>query len=99
MNLLIGSKTFKFLCKTIILSAMLVMLLIVTGMMPYLINLGTAIFTGNMQVAIRYGFGVFGFVVGFMVAILVLIIGLAPILILLAFVYSQWKRRRSENNE
>lgn len=98
MNQFTGNKTIKFLSNTIILSAILTMLLIITGMMPYLINLATAILTGDTEAVIRYGFGAIGLVVGFIVAILGLIIGLASIPITLAIIYTLWKRRRSASN-
>lgn len=91
MNQRTKSKTYKILRNNIILSVILTILLIVTGVMPYLIELSVALFRGDTQVAISYGVGAFGVVIGFIVSVMGLIIGLSTLLIPLAIGYSLLK--------
>ncbi len=99
MNQPTKSTSYKIIRNNIILSVILTILLIVTGVMPYLIDLSVALLRGDTQVAISYGFGVFGVFIGFMVGTIGLIIGLSPILIPLAIGYSLLKHHRSSETE
>lgn len=99
MNQHTKSAIYKIIRNNIILSVVLTILLIATGVMRYLVNLVIALLTGELQIAMSYGFGIFGVVIGFIVGVLGMIIGLFTILIPLAIGYSLLKHRLSPETE
>jgi len=88
------NQTAKVVRNNIILSAILVILFIVTGVMPYFLGLAAAALTGDTDVLINYGFAAPGVLAGFFAGVSGLLIGLSPILIPLAIAYWMFKRNK-----
>ena len=93
------NRTVKVIRNTIILSVILIILFIVTGVMPYFLGLAAAVLTGNMEVLISYGFAVPGVLVSFFAGILGLLIGLLPIWLPVGIVYWIVKRNKQLSRE
>ena len=85
------NRTVKVIRNNIILSAILVVLFIVTGVMPYFLGLASAALTGNTEALVSYGFAAPGVLVGFFAGVLGLVIGLSPILIPVGIAYWMFK--------
>ena len=90
------NKTFKVIRNNIIGSVILTFLLHITGVLPYLIELVVSMFHGDSGTAISYAAGVPGLVIGFMVSLLSLLIGLSPIVIIVAITYFVVKNRTTD---
>lgn len=70
------NRTIKVIRNNVILSAILVVLFIFTGVMPYFLGLASAALTGDTDALISYGFAAPGVLVGFFAGVLGILIGL-----------------------
>ena len=85
-------RTVKIIRNNIILSAILVVLFVVTGVMPYFIGLASAALTGDSQALVSYGFAAPSVLISFFAGVLGLMIGLSPILIPVGIAYWIFKQ-------
>ncbi|MGJ3240730.1 MAG: hypothetical protein ACFE0Q_18620 [Anaerolineae bacterium] len=87
-------RTAKVIRNNIILSAILIVLFIITGVMPYFLGLATAALTGNTEALISYGFAAPGVLVGFLAGVFGILIGLSPIWIPVSIAYWMFKQNK-----
>lgn len=87
-------RTAKVIRNNIILSAILIVLFIITGVMPYFLGLATAALTGNTEALISYGFAAPGVLVGFFAGVLGILIALSPIWIPISIAYWMFKQNK-----
>lgn len=88
------NRTVKVIRNNVILSAILVVLFIVTGVMPYFLGLASAALTGDTDTLISYGFAAPGVLVGFFAGVLGILIGLSPVLIPVGIAYWMFKQNK-----
>ncbi|MEO0560622.1 MAG: hypothetical protein AAF125_00810 [Chloroflexota bacterium] len=94
-----NEQTRNIIRNNVILSLILIILLHITGMMPYFIGLASAAITGDTEALIIYGVAAPGVVVGFFAGLLGLLVGPAPILIPVAIAYWLLKRNKQTPGE
>lgn len=87
-------QTVKVIRNNVILSAILVILFIVTGVMPYFLGLASAALAGNTEALFSYGLAAPGVLVGFFAGMLGILIGLSPILIPVGIAYWMLKQNK-----
>jgi len=85
--------------NNVILSLMLIILLHITGMMPYFIGLTSAALTGDLEAFISYSAAAPGVAVGFFIGLLGILIGLSPIWVPIAIAYWLLKRNKQTPSE
>ncbi len=86
------NRTVKVIRNNIILSAILIVLFIVTGVMPYFLKLAYAAVSGNTEMLISYGFAAPGVLIGFFAGVTGLLIGISPIVIPAGIAYWMFKQ-------
>ena len=89
------NRTLKIIRNNVILSVILIILFIVTGVMPYFFGLAGAAIMGDTEALITYGLSAPGILVAFFAGIFGLLFGLSPLLIPVGIAYWMFKQNKS----
>lgn len=94
-----NAHTLKAVRNSVILSLILTILFIVTGVMPYFLKLAYAAVTGDVAMLVAYGVGAPSVVITFLAGVFGVVIAFLPILIPVGLVYWLVQVRNAQTDE